>query len=292
MHHLQIAEGNRKEEMLTRKGGVVARLARGELPEKKVQEHRSQTVDGETISVTASVTSGGHSKEGMKGVILGLSKMNGLLLEQNEALNNRVKELEQDLRGRNMGDVKAKKKEITFHCDEEACRMAFALRKDLDRHISTVHLKKKYLICGEEGCGKKFGRNFTLERHRRGVHLKERPHSCKEGGCGKAFAVKRDLVNHVRGVHLKLRNYICEEEGCEKRFETKSNRERHRRGVHVKERLFHCDDCEKNFSRKDNLKVHIQAAHQSLKQICKEGGCGKAFSTESNLERHAKAEHQ
>ena len=95
--------------MLTRKGGVMARLEMGELPKKKVQEHNGQTVDEETISVTASVTSGGHSKEGIKGVILGLSKKNGLLLEQNEVLHKRVKKLEQDLKGKNMGDVKAKK---------------------------------------------------------------------------------------------------------------------------------------------------------------------------------------
>jgi len=135
------------------------------------------------------------------------------------------------------------------------------VRKDLLGHISRVHLKEKNFVCDAKGCKKQFGTNFSLKRHRRVVHQNIRL-SCKEEGCDLTFASKRNLVNHVRGVHLKERNCICEEEGCGEKFVTKVNLERHRRGVHVKERLFKCADCEKDFLRKDNLKAHIQTAHQ------------------------------
>ena len=43
----------------------MTRLERGKTSKKeKVQKHKNQTVGDETISVTASVTSGGHPRKG------------------------------------------------------------------------------------------------------------------------------------------------------------------------------------------------------------------------------------
>ena len=245
----------------------MARQKKGKMYKKKLRVQKGQIIDEETISVTASVTNGGHSKEGMKGIIFGLSKEKRLLLEQNKLLRKKVEKLELERVARR-GDenVQARTfsehlKEKLFNCTEEGCGKAFALRKDLVKHISQVHLKERKYICEEDSCGKKFGNKSNLERHRRGVHLKERfihcndckknfprkdqldahiktvhqnirPHCCKEGGCSKAFALKKDLVKHVRGVHLKERNYVCEEEGCGKVFCTKFNLERHLKAVH------------------------------------------------------------
>ena len=54
--------------------------------EKKVRVQKGKIIDEETISVTASVTNSGQSKEGMKGIIFGLNKEKWLLLEQNKSL--------------------------------------------------------------------------------------------------------------------------------------------------------------------------------------------------------------
>ena len=234
---------------------------------KKMQVQKIQKIDEETISVTASIASSGQSKEGMKGIIFGLSKERGLLLEQNMSLQERVAKLEHERLAREGGeDVEPKTfnkhlKKKPFNCTEEGCGKAFALRNDLVRHISQVHLKERKYICTEAGCRKKFGHKSNMERHRREVHLKDglvhcddcekdflrkdnlkvhiktvhqniRPHCCKEKGCKKAFALKKDLVKHVRGVHLKEKNFICEEEGCGKVFGTKFNLRRHLKAAH------------------------------------------------------------
>ena len=61
-----------------------------------------------------------------------------------------------------------------------------------------------------------------------------------------------------------------------------------RRGVHVKD--FHCADCEKDFLRKDNLKAHIQTAHQNMVHL-QRGALRKSVSIKSNFERHVEDEH-
>ena len=81
--------------MLPRKSREMASKKKGEMYEtklevqkaktyeKKVRVQKGKIIDEETISVTASVTNSGQSKEGMKGLIFGLNKEKWLLLEQN-----------------------------------------------------------------------------------------------------------------------------------------------------------------------------------------------------------------
>jgi len=306
--------------MLTRKGRVMARLERG-------KSSKNQTVGEETISVTASVTSGGHSKEGMKKIIIGLGEKNSLLLEQNAALQKKVEMLEQDSRGRKEDqkvEAKASKerlKERSLKCNEVGCGRAFAMKEELARHKWGVHLTQRKFICEKEGCGKKFVLRGNLKVHIQTVHQNVRPHSCREEGCRKAFAFRNDLERHIHTVHRKERNFTCEEANCGKKFGLKSNLDRHRRGDHLKVK-YNCGECNKEFLRKDNLKVHVKMVHQKdiphhcngeecdktferavdlgelvrgvhkRKYVCQEEGCGKSFGFKSNLGRHVKNMHQ
>ena len=261
-----------RDGQVTRKGGVMTRLERGKTSKKvKVQKHKNQTVGDETISVTASVTSGGHSKEGMKAIIIGLGEKNSRLLEQNEALQKKVEKLEQDSRGRKReGKVEAK--------------------------TSKAHLKERPFKCKEEGCERAFAMKKVLVRHKRVVHLKERNYICVSEGCVKKFALRNDLERHIRTVHLKERNFTCQEVNCGKKFGRKSNLDRHRRGEHLKEK-YNCGECNKEFMRKDNLKFHVKMLHQKDKPynckeyVCLEEGCGKSYGRKSNLDRHRRGAH-
>ena len=120
----------------------MSRMQNGGMCKRKVQVQNE-----ETISVTASVTSSGCSKEGMKGIIFGLSMDKRLLLEQNQSLQKRVEKLEYERviwkGGENVEPKTFKKhlKERPFNCTEGGCGKAFTLRKDLVKHISQVHLK-------------------------------------------------------------------------------------------------------------------------------------------------------
>ena len=103
---------------------------------RKVFKKKSRMENEETTSVTASVTSSGYSKEGMKGIIFGLSKEKGVLLEENKSLQKKVEKLEHESMMRKGGEnVEAnpfkKLKERPFNCTEDGCGKAFALRTDL-----------------------------------------------------------------------------------------------------------------------------------------------------------------
>ena len=63
---------------------------------RKVFKKKSRMENEETTSVTASVTSSGYSKESMKGVIFGLSKEKGVLIEQSKSLQKKVEKLEHE----------------------------------------------------------------------------------------------------------------------------------------------------------------------------------------------------
>ena len=109
----------------------MARQKKGVMYEKKLRVQKSQIIDEETISVTASVTNGGHSKEGMKGIIFGLSKEKRLLLEQNRLLRKKVEKLELE-------------------------RVARSGDENVQARTFSEHLKEKLFNCTEEGCGKAF----------------------------------------------------------------------------------------------------------------------------------------
>ena len=193
----------------------------------------------ETITVAASVTSSGYSKEGMKGVIFGLSKEKRLLLEQTKSLQKKVGQLEHERmvrKGCENVEPKTLKKHLTerlFICTEEGCGKTFTLRKDLVKHMSQVHLKERKYICEEDSCRKRFGTESNLKRVRKGVHLKERLIHCDE--CKKNFQRKDQLKVHVKTVHQNIRPHCCKEGGCNKAFALKKDLAKHMRGVHLKE---------------------------------------------------------
>ena len=77
---------------------------------KRVQ--KGQIIDEDT----ASVTNGGHSKEGMKWIIFGLSKEKRLLLEQNKLLRKKVEKLERVARS---GDENVQARTFSEHLKEK-----------------------------------------------------------------------------------------------------------------------------------------------------------------------------
>ena len=248
----------------------MARQKKGKMYKKKVRVQKGQIIDEETISVTASVTNGGHSKEGMKGIIFGLSKEKRLLLEQNKSLRKKVEKLELE-------------------------RVARSGDENVQARNFKEYLKERPFSCTEEGCGKIFSLKTDLVRHRRGVHLKEKNYICESEGCGKAYALKTDLGRHIRSVHLKERKYICEREGCGKRFAMKGNLKVHGRTVHQNVRPYTCKEegCDKAFALKKSLVIHMSGVHLNERNyICEKEGCGKAFGLKFNLQRHVKAKHQ
>jgi hypothetical protein len=81
---------------------------------------------------------------------------------------------------------------------------------------------------------------------------------CPLKGCGMRFSRRFNLQTHMR-VHdpNRLKLFCCEVDGCHKNFDRRHDLTRHEATVHRGERAYHCEFCEKPFSRKDALVRHL-----------------------------------
>lgn len=99
---------------------------------------------------------------------------------------------------------------------------------------------------------------------------------------------KRDLTNHMV-IHGIGERQKCQE--CEKDFSTKTNLRTHVKRIHQKSdnSEFVCKDCHKKFASKAGLDVHIEAMHQEKLFKCDK--CYKMFGSSKLLKQHQNAVH-
>lgn len=93
------------------------------------------------------------------------------------------------------GDKSKRSKMIV--CDQ--CAKTFVERGNLNKHISSVHLKERNKVCPEVGCGKSFSFRDGLVRHIAHVHENQRLHKCRL--CDKSFKQGSHLSKHMRSIH-------------------------------------------------------------------------------------------
>ena len=78
---------------------------------------------------------------------------------------------------------------------------------------------------------------------------------------------------------------------CGKHFTRKSDLKRHVDSVHRGIINFRCESCHKNFKRKSDLKRHTETIHRgSISFPCE--SCGKNFSRKRDLKRHTELIHE
>ncbi|XP_058463615.1 zinc finger protein 85-like [Malaya genurostris] len=104
--------------------------------------------------------------------------------------------------------------------------------------------------------------------------------------CLKTFRNERLLRKHKRKIHPKV--FVCSE--CPKRFLYKSLLDKHMR-VHTQEKPFQCQQCERSFSQKVNLEVHLFKRHNirvrnALRKTNTCEFCNKVFDRPSTLQVH------
>ncbi|RVE49450.1 hypothetical protein evm_005881 [Chilo suppressalis] len=165
-----------------------------------------------------------------------------------------------------------------IRCKE--CLKAFFSMLNLRNHYIRVHAPKLYK-CTE--CKKAFGSPSYLETH------KAQKHStiiCSE--CGKTFKNQRSFKCHEMS---HLMRFVCQD--CGRVYKNKSTFKKHielnvcsqKTRASPANAKYTCDYCNKKYTQKVSLRVHIQYEHGNYKyHVC--NVCNKKFWAQSRLKAH------
>ena len=111
--------------------------------------------------------------------------------------------------------------------------------------------------------------------------------------CGGSFLFKSQLQSHLNEVHLKLRPYECDQ--CQKTFSRKYNLNLHietQSNCNNLKKKYKCNECDASFEKTKYLKAHVNRIHlkiKPLKFICHE--CEAPFEVKKCLEHHTNKVH-
>nr|CAG8468847.1 6478_t:CDS:2 [Entrophospora candida]CAG8469438.1 10992_t:CDS:2 [Entrophospora candida] len=108
----------------------------------------------------------------------------------------------------------------------------------------------------EQQRNKKRPRTSVTEQQQQEDDTEEKKHLCPE--CGRGFNRKFNMQTH-RSTHdpNRIKPFACEYSNCGSRFTRKHDLKRHINGIHKGEKVHECGVCRKPFSRKDAWKRHV-----------------------------------
>lgn len=172
----------------------------------------------------------------------------------------------------------------TYHFLCDFCSQGFNRKDSLNAHIRGVHaLQKTQYPCKQ--CTRSFLSQSCLTRHEH-IHGEKKEYPCTE--CTKSFSLKNSLTVHMLR-HKDLLdktflypqyNKICADNNYPvMHMQTESKKS------------FLCEECNRDFTRNDNLKLHKIKFHGKgeIHHQCKQ--CPKTFATHIGLTGHIKNIH-
>ena len=139
------------------------------------------------------------------------------------------------------------------------CGKFFPTQVYLENHIKNIHeTSKPAVLCGD--CGRTFKNKSDMISHVERIHSSEdKRYNCKE--CGAEFGARKSLMAHIRRKHVKPREKTEPCSQCQKTFYTLSQLKKHISDVHDKIKAFHCEECQFQCARMDNLNLHRRKSH-------------------------------
>ncbi|XP_063229387.1 zinc finger protein 480-like isoform X4 [Bacillus rossius redtenbacheri] len=178
--------------------------------------------------------------------------------------------------------------------------------KNLESRLSYYHGRNKHQKYGEQNkcniCDKHFKKAYSLKRHHLNVHLGLKSYRCSM--CCSSFTTKLASMKHMLSEHedsylsdvaklrLSAEEYHCSQ--CGKIFYCRGTMVNHIR-VHSEDRPFACHLCNKYYTTRSNLNVHLAShgVHTRLSDVslyqveC--DSCKKQFYCKSHLRDHLKS---
>ena len=114
-------------------------------------------------------------------------------------------------------------------------------------------------------------------------HIRKGPYKIEE------MANKQQKIKHIQSAHENIRPHECNQ--CEKRFNWKGDLKNHVKFVHQKIRQVQCSLCNKTFSENKKLTRHTKSIHDGLKPY-KCDFCNLRSAEKYNLLKHVNALHR
>ncbi|XP_056001837.1 zinc finger protein 569-like [Ostrea edulis] len=145
-----------------------------------------------------------------------------------------------------------------------------------DRKLNGMTAYLQTFLC--EFCAGEFRRKMDLERYIR-THTGERPFKCME--CGRTFIQKAHLKIHCeRHSHVA----ITEQSNVKKLSPSSKNSDKLNENSKPKKSMHTCQTCEKSFSQKGHLNVHMLIHTGDKPFRC--NVCNRYFNQKQTLKRH------
>lgn len=163
------------------------------------------------------------------------------------------------------------------------CNKIYKSRQSLKEHSRVAHSSnRKLYVCVT--CGKRYTARSTLMMHMK-THNGEKPFACPY--CPKTYTRALYLKVHslVHSGQERLRPFLCNYINCDRSFSTKHSLLVHIAHAHSTERPHKCTICLKGFATASGLKDHRES-HNSTELFC--DYCSKRFSNKRVLQKHLK----
>ncbi|GJQ83423.1 hypothetical protein Trydic_g14204 [Trypoxylus dichotomus] len=174
--------------------------------------------------------------------------------------------------------------EKPFKCD--ACDKSFTCRSSLKTHSRNAHPEsavrdRRCTICNYESDD---GRR--LQEHVERAHPENHVRRYECATCGYGTNDRGRYNQHVR-IHTDAKNFQCGH--CEKLFSSKSNLKMHIGAVHDPAKRYACAQCDYRTNRKAGFQQHLLIHESGVRFRCQM--CNVGFSCRAHLKRHDEERH-